>query len=114
MSTYDKVAAKIAKLVASDVFGDAVLSRPGSVAFNPVTGATTPASDVTIPCRAVAATITTVAQDGTLITSTELTLSVQPLEGDRLTLGGKTYVLSNVDAESPIGVPLIFYAMAKK
>jgi len=104
-----------AEFFASDMFADATLTRQGGTgSHDPITGAVAALGSSTVACRAVAELITTKAQSGALVSHTRLTLSVEPKEGDKLTLGGKTYIVGEVSMEAPDGNPLVYYAVAKR
>lgn len=83
--------------------------------FDPINGKRTSAATTQeIACLALADTRTTKAANGALTTTTKLTLTVEPHEGDTLKLGVMSYVLSDCAADAPDGVPLIFYAVGKQ
>ena len=91
----------------------ATLVRVTQGGFDPVTGTGASTSEE-IACLAIADTRTTKAANGDLTTTTKLTLTVEPHEGDTLKLGMMAFKLSNVAAEAPDGVPLIYYAVGKQ
>lgn len=120
MSIFTDIADDLQEIINSDIFTDATITSKGGKAavasFNPVTGAPVAGGTggTVTACRAVASTVKSRANDGTIITMTELIFNVPANIGDKLTLGGKTYVLGDVSSEAPNGVALIYMAKASK
>lgn len=111
VSRYAKIAANIDKLFASDLFVDATITR-ASTTYDPRTLGATKAP-ATIPCRAVAETITTKAASGALVRSTVITTNREPKTGDKLTFGASSYVIDQVSVEAPDGTPLLWRSTVK-
>lgn len=111
MSRYAKIAAKLVKTFASDLFTDATITRAVST-YDPRTLGAAKAP-VTIPCRAVLGTRKGWASNGVMVSATVVTTNKEVKTGDKLTLRGVTYVIDQVSIEAPDGVPLAWEATVK-
>lgn len=119
MTIIDEFKEMVAEMAAEDLFPAILIRKGGKEAtkdFDPVEGTVEAGgtSGTSIPCRALADKIETTAQDGTTLTQTIITLTVEPHEGDTLKLGENTYQLTEPSQEAPSGVAIIFYAKAAR
>lgn len=112
MSFYDNMAALAIRML--DKFGgDAQLVRsaPASEAFNKRAGRPSGSpSSTAIPVKAVVGPQDVTTDDGRIVTRTVATLLVEAQRGDKLTMGGSSWLVGNVTRIAPIGQPIIYLA----
>lgn len=103
-----------ARMVASDLFTDATLTRVTRTGFNRSTGKVGTTSSETISCRAVLKSETIKAENGALCTETIVTLNVEPNADDEITIGDQTYKIGDIKQVAPHGNPFIWKAEVKR
>lgn len=108
MSIYDEFRDLATSLMADEFGAEAKLVRVTST-HDRLTDVRNK-QEASIPCLAVVAPRKTRNDDGSVTITSMATINVEPVAGDRLLIGSKTYTIGEVTEIAPDGSPIIWKA----
>lgn len=98
----------------SDMFADATITRQGAgQTYDPRLGEYSGSGTEIIGCRAVADDVRSWSADGRIVFETVLTMTVEPLSGDRVTIGSREFIVDAVTVTAPDGNAILYTARVK-